>query len=61
MPLLQKFGVDLPIGLEGAIGVSATVTEAADERTAKIALDLTPTTIEVPQLDWRKPAGQPST
>ena len=59
--LLQKFGVDLPIGLEGAIGVSATVTEAADERTAKIALDLTPTTIEVPQLDWRKPAGQPST
>ena len=53
--------VDLPIGLEGAIGVSATVTEAADERTAEIALDLTPTTIEVPQLDWRKPAGQPST
>jgi hypothetical protein len=58
--LLQNFGVDLPIDLKGAIGVSATVTEVANERTAEITLDLTPTMIAVPQLDWRKAAGQPS-
>jgi hypothetical protein len=59
--LLQELGVDLPIDLEGEIGVSATVTEAADGRTAEIALDLTPTTIEAPRLAWRKAAGQPGT
>jgi Protein of unknown function/AsmA-like C-terminal region len=57
--LLRELGVDLPINLKGAIGVSATVTEAANGRTAEIALDLTPTTIEAPQLEWRKAAGQP--
>jgi hypothetical protein len=59
--LLQEFGVDLPMDLEGEIGVAATVTEAADVRTAEVALDLTPTTIEAPQLAWRKAAGQPGT
>ena len=59
--LLRELGVDLPIDLAGTIGVSATVTEAADVRTADLALDLTPTAIEVPGLDWRKAAGQPST
>ena len=57
--LLRELGVDLPIDLEGEIGVSATVTESPDARNAEISLDLTPTTIEVPRLGWGKLAGQP--
>lgn len=55
--LLRGLGIDLPISLEGAVGVSATVTETPAMRTAEIALDLTPTMVEVPGLNWRKPAG----
>jgi uncharacterized protein YhdP len=57
--LLREFGVELPISLEGAVGVAATVTEAPAIRTAEIALDLTPTAIQVPELNWRKAAGEP--
>jgi uncharacterized protein YhdP len=57
--LLRQLGVDLPISLEGEVGIEATVTEAPGLRTAQIALDLTPTAIGVPQLNWRKPSGEP--
>jgi hypothetical protein len=56
--LLQELGLELPVTLEGKIGVSATVTESPDARNADIALDLTPTAIEAPRLGWRKAAGQ---
>jgi hypothetical protein len=56
---LRELGVDLPITLEGEVGVQATVTETPGMRTAEITLDLTPTAIQVPQLNWRKGAGEP--
>ena len=56
---LRELGVDLPVTLEGEVGVAATVTEASGMRTAEIALDLTPTAIQVPELNWRKAAGEP--
>ncbi|HLT01534.1 MAG TPA: AsmA-like C-terminal domain-containing protein [Geminicoccaceae bacterium] len=56
---LRGLGVDLPIGLEGEIGLSATVVETPAGRTADIALDLTPTAIDVPQLNWHKTASVP--
>jgi uncharacterized protein YhdP len=59
--LLRQIGVELPITLEGEVGVTATVTERRAKRTAEIALDLTPTAIAVPQLNWRKASGQPGT
>ena len=59
--LLKQLGVELPIALEGRVGVSATVIERRAGRTAEIALDLTPTAITVPQLNWRKPSGRPGT
>ena len=48
MRCCKELGVDLPITLEGEVGVAATVTERRAERTAEIALDLTPTAIQVP-------------
>jgi uncharacterized protein YhdP len=59
--VLKQFGVELPIALEGRVGVSATVIERRAGRTAEIALDLTPTAIAVPQLSWRKASGEPGT
>jgi uncharacterized protein YhdP len=59
--LLKQFGVELPISLEGEVGVAATVTERRAGRTAEIALDLTPTAIAVPQLNWRKKSGEAGT
>ena len=59
--MLKQFGVELPIALEGRVGVSATVIERRAGRTAEIALDLTPTAIAVPQLSWRKASGRPGT
>jgi uncharacterized protein YhdP len=56
---LRELGVDLPVTLEGEIGVTATVTETPGTRTAEVALDLTPTAIQLPQLNWRKAAGEP--
>jgi uncharacterized protein YhdP len=56
---LRELGVDLPITLEGEVGVAATVTETSAMRTAEITLDLTPAAIDVPQLNWRKGAGEP--
>jgi Protein of unknown function/AsmA-like C-terminal region len=58
---LREIGVDLPITLEGEIGVAATVTETSAMRTAEITLDLTPAAIDVAQLNWRKEAGEPGT
>jgi uncharacterized protein YhdP len=57
--LLKELGVDLPVTLEGAVDVAATMTERRAMRTAEIALDLTPTAIQVPQLNWRKASGEP--
>jgi uncharacterized protein YhdP len=57
--LLRELGMDLPISLEGEVGVAATVTEVPGLRTAQIALDLTPTAIDVPQLNWRKAPDDP--
>jgi uncharacterized protein YhdP len=59
--LLKRFGVELPIALEGRVGVAATVIERRAMRTAEVALDLTPTAIAVPQLSWRKASGEPGT
>ena len=59
--VLKQFGVELPIALEGRVGVAATVIERRAGRTAEIALDLTPTAIAVPQLSWRKASGEPGT
>jgi uncharacterized protein YhdP len=58
--LLSELGVDLPITLEGEVGVALTVTEASATRTAELALDLTPTAIRVPELNWRKAGGEPA-
>jgi uncharacterized protein YhdP len=58
---LRELGVDLPITLEGEVGVAATLTETSAMRTAEITLDLTPAAIDVPQLNWRKEAGEPGT
>jgi uncharacterized protein YhdP len=55
---LRELGLDLPITLDGEVGIAATVTEASGVRTAEVALDLTPTAIQVPQLNWRKAAGE---
>jgi Protein of unknown function/AsmA-like C-terminal region len=55
---LRELGVDLPITLEGEVGVAVTVTETPAGRTAEVTLDLTPATIDVPQLNWRKGAGE---
>jgi uncharacterized protein YhdP len=57
--LLRELGVELPITLEGEVGVALTVTEASAMRTAEIALDLTPAAIQVPELNWRKAGGEP--
>jgi uncharacterized protein YhdP len=59
--MLKQFGVELPIALEGRVGVSATVFERRAGRTAEVALDFTPTAIAVPQLSWRKASGEPAT
>jgi uncharacterized protein YhdP len=55
---LRELGVDLPVTLEGEVGVAVTVTETPAMRTAEVTLDLTPATIDVPQLNWRKRAGE---
>jgi hypothetical protein len=56
---LRRLGLDLPIAAEGSVGVDATITEAANTHRVKLALDLAPAAIDVPEIGWRKAAGEP--
>lgn len=59
--VLTGFDIDLPFAIEGVFGLDATVSESPGVRAVDLALDLAPTAIEVPELGWTKPAGEPGT
>ncbi len=53
-------GGDLPLDLDGAVGLDATITDTPGVRQAEIALDLEPLAIASPLVaGWRKAAGEP--
>ena len=56
---IARLAGDLPLELAGAVGVDATIVEAAGTREAEVALDLGPLAIASPWLDWRKAQGEP--
>ncbi len=55
----ERFGFALPLPVEGAAGLQATVVEAGGVSKVEVELDLTPLAVAVPQLGWQKAAGAP--
>jgi Protein of unknown function/AsmA-like C-terminal region len=55
---LNRFGLNLPIPATGTSQIDATMTESAQGREAKLAVDLGPLAIDVPALGWQKPKDE---
>jgi uncharacterized protein YhdP len=54
-----SLGVQLPLPVDGEVGLEAEVLEAGGTRWIDLTLDLAAAALEVPALEWRKVAGDP--